>query len=133
MNPAAANKRALELLESVGLPDKSSKYPTQLSGGQMQRIGIARALAMEPEVMLLDEPTSALDPETVKEVLDVLIRLHREGMTMLVASHEMKFAKAAASEVIFMNQGRIVERGTPAEFFENPKTARAQEFLSKIL
>src|SRR6185312_10467207 len=111
--PAAANARALELLDSVGLVDKADKYPIQLSGGQMQRVGIARALAMEPEVMLLDEPTSALDPETVKEVLDVLLRLHHEGMTMLVASHEMKFAKAAASEVIFMNQGRIVERGTP--------------------
>jgi glutamate transport system ATP-binding protein len=133
VKPQAANVRAMELLDSVGLPDKWNKYPQQLSGGQMQRIGIARALAMEPEIMLLDEPTSALDPETVQEVLDVLIRLHHEGMTMLVASHEMRFAKAAANEVIFMNQGKIVERGTPTEFFDHPKTQRAKEFLSKVL
>lgn len=129
----AARERAVELLKMVGLADKADRYPAQLSGGQQQRVAIARALAMKPEVMLFDEPTSALDPEMVKEVLDVLVELRREGMTMVVVSHEMGFAKAAADRIVFMDEGRIVEESTPAKFFSAPASDRAKDFLSKIL
>jgi ABC-type polar amino acid transport system ATPase subunit len=128
-----AKELALTLLEQVGMLDHADKYPGQLSGGQQQRVAIARALAMKPKVMLFDEPTSALDPEMVKEVLDVLMDLRRTGMTMMVVSHEMGFAKAAADRVAFIDEGRIVETATPAEFFNNPKTERAQAFLGKLL
>lgn len=128
-----ARELALELLEQVGMLDHAGKYPGQLSGGQQQRVAIARALAMKPKVMLFDEPTSALDPEMVKEVLEVLTDLRRTGMTMMVVSHEMGFAKAAADRVAFIDEGRIVESATPTEFFNNPKTPRAQAFLRKLL
>ncbi|TYS64609.1 amino acid ABC transporter ATP-binding protein [Sutcliffiella horikoshii] len=124
--------RARMLLEKVGLGDKLDFYPFQLSGGQQQRVGIARALAMEPKVMLFDEPTSALDPELVGEVLRVMKELAQEGMTMVVVTHEMKFAKEVADEVIFMDDGRIVEKGKPAEIFENPKADRTKQFLRMI-
>lgn len=128
-----AEKKALILLEKVGLKDKASAYPNQLSGGQKQRIAIARALAMEPEVMLFDEPTSALDPEMVGEVLDVMKALAKSGMTMIIVTHEMGFAKEAATRVIFMDQGKMIEENTPQEFFTNPKTDRCKNFLNSIL
>ncbi len=128
-----AEKRAMELLALVGLEEKRDAYPSQLSGGQKQRIAIIRSLAMDPEVMLFDEPTSALDPEMVGEVLELMKQLARDGMTMVVVTHEMGFAKEVGSRVIFMNEGQIREQGTPEEFFEHPKDARLQEFLSKIL
>lgn len=128
-----AETKALELLQKVGLVEKKDTYPNKLSGGQKQRIAIARALAMEPEVMLFDEPTSALDPEMIKEVLDVMIDLAKEGMTMLIVTHEMSFAKNVASRILFMNDGIILEDETPEEFFNNPKHSRAKEFLYKVL
>jgi len=130
---AEATETAFRLLDKVGLRDKAHAYPEQLSGGQQQRIAIARALAMNPAVMLFDEPTSALDPEMIKEVLDVMTDLAKEGMTMLVVSHEMGFARAAANRVCFMDGGQIVETATPDEFFDNPKTDRARQFLEHIL
>ncbi len=128
-----AEKKAMALLERVGIPEQANKYPGNLSGGQQQRVAIARALAMEPEIMLFDEPTSALDPEMIKEVLDVMIDLAKSGMTMIVVTHEMGFAKEVADEIIFMDQGRIIERATDKNFFANPQTERAKEFLNKIL
>lgn len=128
-----AEKKADKLLSKVGLLDKKYSYPNQLSGGQKQRIAIARALAMEPEVMLFDEPTSALDPEMIKEVLDVMIELAREGMTMLIVTHEMGFAKNVATRILFMNYGKILEDEKPEEFFNNPKHSRTKEFLYKVL
>ena len=128
-----AEKKADNLLNKVGLLDKKYSYPNQLSGGQKQRIAIARALAMEPEVMLFDEPTSALDPEMIKEVLDVMIELAREGMTMLIVTHEMGFAKNVATRILFMNDGKILEDEKPEEFFNNPKHSRTKEFLYKVL
>ena len=128
-----AKKLALNLLKKVGLEEKANSYPGSLSGGQKQRIAIARALAMEPDVMLFDEPTSALDPEMVGEVLNVMKDLAKEGMTMIVVTHEMGFAKEVADRIIFMDNGRILENGTPEEFFSNTKSSRAKEFLSKVL
>jgi len=128
-----AVKRAMKLLERVGIPEQADKYPGNLSGGQQQRVAIARALAMDPEIMLFDEPTSALDPEMIKEVLEVMIALAKSGMTMAVVTHEMGFAREVADEIIFMDEGRIIERGTDQTFFENPKTERAKDFLNKIL
>ena len=128
-----AEKRAMELLELVGLEAKAKAYPSQLPGGQKQRIAIVRSLAMNPEVMLFDEPTSALDPEMVGEVLELMKRLAQDGMTMVVVTHEMGFAKEVATRVIFMDEGQIKEQGDPKEFFEHPKDPRLQEFLSKIL
>ena len=128
-----AQKKAMELLERVGIPDKAQSYPANLSGGQQQRVAIARSLAMEPNYMMFDEPTSALDPEMIKEVLDVMINLAKEGMTMLCVTHEMGFAREVADEIIFMDFGRIVERGTYEAFFNNPKSERAREFLKQIL
>jgi glutamate transport system ATP-binding protein len=128
-----ARKRAMELLERVGIANQAQKYPAQLSGGQQQRAAIARALAMRPKVMLFDEPTSALDPEMIKEVLDVMVTLAKEGMTMLVVTHEMGFARNAAHRVVFMSDGEIVEDTTPHEFFTSPKSNRAKDFLGKIL
>lgn len=128
-----AEKRAMELLELVGLEAKAKAYPSQLSGGQKQRIAIVRSLAMNPEVMLFDEPTSALDPEMVGEVLELMKRLAQDGMTMVVVTHELGFAKEVATRVIFMDEGQIKEQGSPKEFFEHPKDPRLQEFLSKIL
>lgn len=130
---AAAEKKALELLETVGLVDKAGSYPSSLSGGQKQRVAIARALAMDPEVMLFDEPTSALDPEMVGEVLTVMKDLANEGMTMVIVTHEMGFAKEVADRVFFMDQGIIMEQGSPDELFNNPKNERTQSFLSKVL
>ena len=128
-----AEEKARELLERVGLADRADAYPSQLSGGQKQRIAIVRALCMEPEVMLFDEPTSALDPEMVGEVLDVMKELAREGMTMVVVTHEMGFAREVADRVLFMDGGVIVEEGTPEQIFEHPKSERLQSFLSKVL
>ncbi len=128
-----AEGKAMELLNRVGIPEKANSYPANLSGGQQQRVAIARSLAMEPKYMMFDEPTSALDPEMIKEVLDVMIDLAKEGMTMLVVTHEMGFAREVSDEIIFMDLGRIVERGSYEEFFNNPKTDRAKEFLSQIL
>ena len=128
-----AEKKGMELLRRVGLEEKANAYPSQLSGGQKQRIAIIRSLAMNPEVMLFDEPTSALDPEMVGEVLDLVKQLARDGMTMVVVTHEMGFAKEVATRVIFMDEGRIKEQGTPEEFFDHPKDERLKEFLSKIL
>ncbi|MEU0194318.1 amino acid ABC transporter ATP-binding protein [Streptomyces afghaniensis] len=128
-----ADKRSRELLDRVGVADQADKYPAQLSGGQQQRVAIARALAMEPKAMLFDEPTSALDPEMINEVLEVMKQLAREGMTMIVVTHEMGFARSAANRVVFMADGRIVEDRTPDEFFTNPTSDRAKDFLSKIL
>ncbi len=128
-----AEERARELLDRVGIGQQASKYPAQLSGGQQQRVAIARALAMEPKVMLFDEPTSALDPEMIKEVLDVMVDLAEGGMTMVVVTHEMGFARTAADRVLFMSEGRVVEENTPEEFFTNPQTERARDFLGKIL
>ena len=130
---ADAEKKAMELLNRVGLADRAHAYPSQLSGGQKQRIAIVRALCMEPEVMLFDEPTSALDPEMVGEVLDVMKDLAEQGMTMVVVTHEMGFAKEVADRVIFMDEGVIVEEGTPDEIFNNPKSDRLKSFLSKVL
>ncbi len=128
-----ANEIAMKLLEKVGLKEKANEYPNRLSGGQKQRIAIARALAMEPHIMLFDEPTSALDPEMVKEVLDVMRDLAKEGMTMLIVTHEMGFAKNVANRVFFMDHGYILEDSTPNELFENPKNERTKEFLDKVL
>lgn len=128
-----AEEKAMELLRRVGIPEKAHEYPANLSGGQQQRVAIARALAMEPEYMMFDEPTSALDPEMIQEVLEVMMDLAREGMTMLVVTHEMGFAREVADEIIFMDAGRIVERGTGEDFFQNPKHQRTKEFLSQIL
>lgn len=128
-----AKAKAMKLLETVGLADKADAYPKSLSGGQQQRVAIVRALAMEPEAMLFDEPTSALDPEMVGDVLDVMKELADEGMTMVIVTHEMGFAKEVADRVIFMDGGYIVEEGTPLEIFENPKEDRVKEFLSKVL
>jgi len=128
-----AEKVSRELLVKVGIPEKAGAYPAQLSGGQQQRVAIARALAMNPKVMLFDEPTSALDPEMIKEVLDVMASLAKEGMTMLVVSHEMGFARAAADRVIFMDEGQIIEQAAPEDFFTSPTQERTRLFLSKIL
>ncbi|MGW1714307.1 amino acid ABC transporter ATP-binding protein [Streptomyces sp. NPDC002156] len=128
-----ADRRSRELLDRVGLASQAPKYPAQLSGGQQQRVAIARALAMDPKVMLFDEPTSALDPEMINEVLEVMQQLAREGMTMVVVTHEMGFARSAANRVVFMADGRIVEDRSPDEFFTNPRSDRAKDFLSKIL
>jgi general L-amino acid transport system ATP-binding protein len=128
-----AEKKAMELLKRVGIPEQADKYPGHLSGGQQQRVAIARALAMEPKIMLFDEPTSALDPEMIKEVLDVMIELAKTGMTMLVVTHEMGFAKAVADRMYFFDQGIIVETGTPGEIFINPQEDRTKLFLSQIL
>ena len=130
---AEAEKRAMELLERVGLADRATAYPSQLSGGQKQRIAIVRALCMEPDVMLFDEPTSALDPEMVGEVLEVMKQLAKEGMTMVVVTHEMGFAREVGTSVVFVDDGVIVEQGEPKEFFENPKNQRLKDFLSKVL
>jgi general L-amino acid transport system ATP-binding protein len=128
-----AEEVALQLLNRVGIPEQAQKYPGQLSGGQQQRVAIARALAMQPKIMLFDEPTSALDPEMIKEVLDVMIELAKSGMTMLVVTHEMGFAKAVANRMYFFDQGLIVESGTPDEIFTNPREERTKLFLSQIL
>ena len=130
---AQAEKKGMELLERVGLADRASAYPSELSGGQKQRVAIVRALCMNPDVMLFDEPTSALDPEMVGEVLDVMKELAREGMTMVVVTHEMGFAKEVANRVLFMDDGVIMEEGTPQEIFDNPKCERLKTFLSKVL
>jgi glutamate transport system ATP-binding protein len=128
-----ARENAERLLDRVGVGNQAHKYPAQLSGGQQQRVAIARALAMQPKVMLFDEPTSALDPEMIREVLDVMVDLARQGMTMMVVTHEMGFARTAANRVVFMSDGQIVEEATPEEFFTNPKSDRAKDFLGKIL
>ena len=133
MSKAEAENKAMELLKKVGLQDKASEYPEKLSGGQKQRVAIARALAMNPEIMLFDEPTSALDPEMVGEVLQVMKDLAKDGMTMIVVTHEMGFAREVADRVIFMDEGYIVEEGTPESFFKEPKNERTKDFLSKIL
>ena len=132
-NKDEAETKALELLDRVGLKDRADAYPSQLSGGQKQRVAIVRALCMEPEVMLFDEPTSALDPEMVGEVLDVMKNLAREGMTMVVVTHEMGFAREVGTRVIFMDEGKIIEENTPDEFFTNPQNPRLKDFLSKVL
>jgi polar amino acid transport system ATP-binding protein len=132
-NSTEATEKALSLLEKVGIPEKADSYPSQLSGGQQQRVAIARALAMDPKIMLFDEPTSALDPEMIKEVLDVMLELARDGMTMVVVSHEMGFARAAANRTIFMDNGYIIEDSTPDELFNRPSSERTVEFLSKII
>ncbi|MEW6263648.1 MAG: amino acid ABC transporter ATP-binding protein [Thermodesulfobacteriota bacterium] len=132
-SPGEAREKALALLEKVGIRDKADSYPVQLSGGQQQRVAIARALAMNPKIMLFDEPTSALDPEMIGEVLEVMINLAREGMTMVVVTHEMGFAREVADRVIFMDLGRIVETGPPRHFFENPEHPRTRKFLDQIL
>ena len=128
-----AKVQALDLLKRIGLEDKADVYPSTLSGGQKQRVAIVRSLAMNPDVILFDEPTSALDPEMVGEVLDLMKALAKEGMTMIIVTHEMGFAKEVANRILFMDEGRILEDSTPKEFFENPKTPRAKEFLSKVL
>ncbi len=133
MKKSAAEERAMQLLERVGIGNQASKYPAQLSGGQQQRVAIARALAMNPKIMLFDEPTSALDPEMVNEVLDVMASLVKEGMTMVVVTHEMGFARRAADRILFMADGEIVEDTDPSSFFDNPQTDRAKDFLGKIL
>jgi glutamate transport system ATP-binding protein len=133
LSKEAARERGMKLLERVGIADKAGRYPAELSGGQQQRAAIARALAMEPKLMLFDEPTSALDPEMIKEVLDVMIELAAEGTTMVVVSHEMGFARSAARRVAFMDGGRIVELAPPDRFFDHPESERARDFLSKIL
>ncbi|KRE43343.1 amino acid ABC transporter ATP-binding protein [Knoellia sp. Soil729] len=132
-NKAEAEKRAMELLERVGVAHQAQKFPAQLSGGQQQRVAIARSLAMDPKVMLFDEPTSALDPEMINEVLDVMVELAKSGMTMVVVTHEMGFARKAANRVVFMADGQIVEQNTPEEFFTHPTSDRAKDFLGKIL
>lgn len=128
-----SRETAMQLLERVGIPEQANKYPGQLSGGQQQRVAIARALAMQPKIMLFDEPTSALDPEMIKEVLDVMAELAKSGMTMLVVTHEMGFARAVADRMFFFDQGQIVESGTPDDIFKNPKEDRTKLFLSQIL
>ena len=133
MNTAEAREKALKLLERVGLGDRAEAYPIQLSGGQKQRVAIVRALMMEPEVMLFDEPTSALDPEMVGEVLEVMKELARDGMTMVVVTHEMGFAREVGNRVLFMADGQLLEQGTPGEIFDTPKHPRLQDFLSKVL
>lgn len=133
MDRKEADELGMSLLKRVGLADKAKNKPTQLSGGQQQRVAIARALAMKPKAMLFDEPTSALDPEMIKEVLDVMLDLAKEGMTMLLVTHEMGFAKAAADKIVFMDSGTIVETGTPDEIFTNPKSQRTRDFLNHIL
>ncbi len=133
VSKAEAEKQARELLDRVGVGHQAAKYPAQLSGGQQQRVAIARALAMEPKVMLFDEPTSALDPEMINEVLDVMVGLAKDGMTMIVVTHEMGFARKAANRVVFMADGQIVEEAAPEEFFTNPRSDRAKDFLGKIL
>jgi glutamate transport system ATP-binding protein len=133
LSVAEAEKTARALLERVRIPDKSGHYPANLSGGQQQRVAIARALAMQPKIMLFDEPTSALDPEMINEVLDVMTDLAKEGMTMMVVTHEMGFARRVAHRVVFMDAGRVVEEATPEAFFAAAKSDRAKEFLSKIL
>ena len=133
MTKEEADQKVVELLVRVGLPDKIDAYPKQLSGGQQQRIAIARALAMNPDVMLFDEPTSALDPEMVGEVLEIMRELAEEGMTMVVVTHEMGFARSVATRVLFMDQGQIAEQNAPEEFFTNPQNPRLKEFLSKVL
>ncbi|MCA0305938.1 MAG: amino acid ABC transporter ATP-binding protein [Actinobacteria bacterium] len=133
LTPTDAQARAVELLERVGVADQAAKYPAQLSGGQQQRVAIARALAMDPKLILFDEPTSALDPEMVNEVLDVMVTLAAQGMTMIVVTHEMGFARKAADRVVFMADGQVVEQNTPEAFFTAPRTDRAKDFLSKIL
>ncbi|CAN5843889.1 amino acid ABC transporter ATP-binding protein [soil metagenome] len=133
MSRAHAEEKAMHLLERVGIAQKAQSYPAELSGGQQQRAAIARALAMSPKVMLFDEPTSALDPEMIKEVLDVMVELAREGTTMIVVSHEMGFARSAAQRVVFMDAGQILEVAPPEQFFDAPQTERARDFLSKIL
>ncbi|HWT75090.1 MAG TPA: amino acid ABC transporter ATP-binding protein [Mobilitalea sp.] len=133
MNKKEAEQKALELLKRIGLTEKAKAYPNQLSGGQKQRIAIIRALAMNPDVMLFDEPTSALDPEMVGEVLDLMVQLAEEGMTMVVVTHEMRFAKKVANRVLFMDEGKIVEQNNPDDFFDHPTHPRLKEFLSKIL
>jgi glutamate transport system ATP-binding protein len=133
MSKADAEKKAMELLERVGIEHQATKYPAQLSGGQQQRVAIARSLAMDPKVMLFDEPTSALDPEMINEVLDVMVELARSGMTMIVVTHEMGFARKVANRVVFLSDGQIVEQAPPEQFFTNPKSDRAKDFLGKIL
>ena len=133
MSKADAEKKAMDLLERVGIAHQASKYPAQLSGGQQQRVAIARSLAMDPKVMLFDEPTSALDPEMINEVLDVMVELARSGMTMIVVTHEMGFARKVANRVVFLSDGEIVEQAPPDQFFTNPQTDRCKDFLSKIL
>jgi len=133
LSKADADKRGMEMLERVGVADQAGKMPAQLSGGQQQRVAIARALVMDPKLILLDEPTSALDPEMISEVLDVMVGLARDGMTMVVVTHEMGFARKAADRVLFMADGELVEEATPEAFFSNPQSSRAQDFLSKIL
>ena len=133
LDKASAEKIALELLQRVGIPDKADAYPANLSGGQQQRVAIARALAMKPKIMLFDEPTSALDPEMINEVLEVMTALAREGMTMVVVTHEMGFARRVSHRVVFMDQGQIIEASEPEKFFAAPETPRAKQFLSKIL
>jgi len=133
LSQKAADAKADELLKRIGIPEKADEYPANLSGGQQQRVAIARALAMEPKAMLFDEPTSALDPEMIKEVLDVMIDLAKEGMTMVCVTHEMGFAREVADEIIFMDEGEIVERGTYEDFFKNPQSERAKDFLEHIL
>ncbi|MBI3913919.1 MAG: amino acid ABC transporter ATP-binding protein, partial [Chloroflexi bacterium] len=128
-----AEKIAMDLLVRVGIPEQAHKYPAELSGGQQQRVAIARALAMQPKMMLFDEPTSALDPEMIKEVLDVMVQLAKSGMTMLVVTHEMGFARAVAHRMVFFDQGKLVEEGTPADIFDHPKNDRTKIFLSQIL
>jgi general L-amino acid transport system ATP-binding protein len=128
-----AESRAMSLLERVNIAEQADKYPGQLSGGQQQRVAIARALCMEPKVMLFDEPTSALDPEMIKEVLDVMVELAESGMTMIVVTHEMGFAKQVADSVVFMDEGEIIEKASPSKFFENPESERTKIFLSQIL
>ncbi|MDI3481908.1 MAG: arginine/lysine/histidine transport system ATP-binding protein [Tepidanaerobacteraceae bacterium] len=132
-SPQQARERAMQLLNRVGLADKADSFPSQLSGGQKQRVAIARALAMNPKIMLFDEPTSALDPEMIKEVLDVMKDLAREGMTMVVVTHEMGFAREVGDRVIFMDEGRILEEGTPEDIYNRPQNPRTKDFLSKIL
>jgi ABC-type polar amino acid transport system ATPase subunit len=128
-----AEEHAMRLLERVGIPEKAHEYPANLSGGQQQRVAIARSLAMEPKIMMFDEPTSALDPEMIKEVLEVMVGLCKGGMTMIVVTHEMGFAREVADEIIFMDEGSIIERGTDISFFQNPKSPRTKDFLDKIL
>ena len=133
MKRSEAEELAMQLLARVGIAEQAHKYPAQLSGGQQQRVAIARALAMQPKIMLFDEPTSALDPEMIKEVLDVMLELASEGMTMVVVTHEMGFARAAAHRIVFMDEGRIIEENTPEGLYENPKHERTKQFLSRIL
>lgn len=133
LSESAARERAMKLLERVGIPEKAEQYPADLSGGQQQRVAIARALAMEPKLMLFDEPTSALDPEMIREVLDVMRDLARDGMTMIVVTHEMGFAREVCNRIVFIDEGQIVEEGPPDEFFSNAQSQRARDFVDKIL